>query len=306
MIENPLANPHLPGTAWRLGTVLAVVVAALLWRHWRTVRRGAHSPLAAKALTVVWVAPVLLLAVFAGAVPLALVVAVVVTQSVREYAVLARLDRPYRVLLTAYCLVTLVVALAGQPTLLLALPPALVLVVAAVPILTGRVADAHRQLGAVVFGHLYIGLGLSVVVLARQAEPWGLRFLVVAGTAVVFADAGAYLFGNAIRGPRLAPSVSPQKTWSGVGGAVLGVAGGLALQWPLVPDRWGLAVAVALAVALSVGAVWGDLVESVVKRDAGVKDAGTVLPGFGGLLDRFDSFLLSIPLAFAVVLLLTR
>ncbi|MFI7550706.1 phosphatidate cytidylyltransferase [Micromonospora sediminimaris] len=304
MIENPLANPHLLATAWRIGIVLALVVAGLLGQHWRMVGRGERSPLAAKALTVMWVAPVLLLAVFAGAAPLALVVGLVLVQSLREYTVLVRLDRPYAVVLIAYCLVTLVVALTGRLGLMLALPPALILLVSTIPILTGRVADAHRQMGAVVFGHLYIGLGLSFVVLLRQAEPWGLPFLVAAGTAVAFSDAGAYLLGNALGGPKLARNVSPGKTWSGVGGSALGAIGGLVLQWALLPDDWGLAVAVALAVAITLGAVWGDLVESVIKRDAGVKDAGAVLPGFGGLLDRFDSFFLSIPLAFAMVLLL--
>jgi phosphatidate cytidylyltransferase len=107
---------------------------------------------------------------------------------------------------------------------------------------------------------------------------------------VSVADVGAWCGGRLLGGPRLSP-LSPAKRWGGVaGGAVAGPAV-LAVLGALTP---------AFAVAVAAGAPLGDLLESMLKRSANVKDAGTWLPGFGGLLDRIDSLLAA--LALAVVL----
>lgn len=90
--------------------------------------------------------------------------------------------------------------------------------------------------------------------------------------------------------------MSPNKTWSGAAGNVLGAALGIAILSVLIPDAWSVLGVIVLTLTISGGAVWGDLVESFVKRDFAVKDAGTMLPGFGGMLDRVDSLLLALPL----------
>lgn len=73
-------------------------------------------------------------------------------------------------------------------------------------------------------------------------------------------------------------------------------------MWIAVPEQWTGAGLVAMTLVIAIGAVWGDLTESFVKRDFAVKDAGTLLPGFGGILDRIDSFLLALPLAYYALL----
>lgn len=104
-------------------------------------------------------------------------------------------------------------------------------------------------------------------------------------------DIGAYFVGSSIGGPKLAPAISPHKTWSGfVGGIIVGMAAGWAavgytdVSLPL--SLWETLL------ILTVAAQGGDLIESGVKRYFGVKDSGTILPGHGGLLDRLDSLLL--------------
>ncbi|MZD04562.1 phosphatidate cytidylyltransferase, partial [Streptomyces sp. SID5785] len=114
------------------------------------------------------------------------------------------------------------------------------------------------------------------------------------GVAVAFGDVGAWCGGTALgrSGPPARPlsALSPHKTWAGVVGAAAATAGALAAVGAFSLVLWAAVLA---------GAVLGDLVESMVKRESGVKDAGSWLPGFGGLLDRIDSLLLALLLVTA-------
>ena len=111
-------------------------------------------------------------------------------------------------------------------------------------------------------------------------------------------DIGAYFAGRSIGGPKLAPRISPSKTWSGLGGGVLAalMVGFLLYRFADLPIQ--LAAASGL---LAVAAQLGDLLESWMKRRAGVKDSGTLLPGHGGVMDRIDSLLLAAPVAWALL-----
>lgn len=147
-----------------------------------------------------------------------------------------------------------------------------------------------------------ISTGLAMLDL-RAASPWMLLFVM---GLVWVADIAAYFAGRAYGRHKLAPSISPGKTWEGVVGALLGVFVYVQAVWILSPhfsDRGMLPVFV-LASWLWVGfAVIGDLFESAIKRQAGVKDSGTLLPGHGGLLDRIDALTSTLPLAALAMLL---
>lgn len=154
--------------------------------------------------------------------------------------------------------------------------------------------------------------GLAYIALAGSALLW-LRHDPVAGRAdvlfvllVVWAgDIGAYLIGRWIGGPRLAPRISPGKTWSGAAGGLLAaVAAGLLAAHVLSNAATWRAVAV--AAALGVVAQAGDLLESFVKRRLEVKDSGQLIPGHGGLFDRLDSMLAAAPVAALLALTLGR
>ncbi len=149
-------------------------------------------------------------------------------------------------------------------------------------------------------GVVYCGLpALALVVLRRQEDGIMLTFWAL---ALVWAcDIGAYFAGRSIGGPKLAPTVSPNKTWAGLGGGV--VAAGL-FGWLLHTQAgldWRLAAASPL---LAVLAQAGDLYESALKRRAGVKDSGNVLPGHGGVLDRLDGLVPVAPVAALLVILI--
>ena len=118
-------------------------------------------------------------------------------------------------------------------------------------------------------------------------------------------DTGAYLTGRAIGRHKLMPTVSPGKTWEGLLGGIgstLGMAWLIALGWKELP----LALWIASAVVISVSSTIGDLLESALKRAKGVKDSGSLLPGHGGILDRFDGFLLAAPAMLLLVKLFER
>ncbi len=109
-------------------------------------------------------------------------------------------------------------------------------------------------------------------------------------------DTAAWAVGMSIGRHRLAPAVSPKKSWEGaVGGLVIAVLVSLALREIWMKDLFGRGEIVVLAIVLGVLAQVSDLAESLMKRCFGVKDSSTLLPGHGGVLDRFDSFLLSSP-----------
>ncbi len=136
--------------------------------------------------------------------------------------------------------------------------------------------------GAPVFAGAWLGL---VVLKGQDAGHWLIVWMFV---LVWAADIGAYFAGRAVGRRRLAPRVSPGKTWEGaLGGTALAVALASLLAWALGWASWPAWVA--LAAGLAVVAILGDLFESAIKRARDVKDSGGLLPGHGGVLDRIDS-----------------
>jgi phosphatidate cytidylyltransferase len=166
-----------------------------------------------------------------------------------------------------------------------------------------------RPLVAAVVGWIVLTATWVAVVQLHALSPW----LVLAAMAVVWiADTAAYFTGRALGRHKLAPAISPGKTWEGVAGALVAVAlyaAAIALATPGFghggPRSAGVAAAfVVAAVALAAVSVVGDLFESLLKRQAGVKDSGALLPGHGGALDRIDALTAAMPPAALLATLL--
>ena len=131
----------------------------------------------------------------------------------------------------------------------------------------------------------------------------GLVTLLIA--AIVLSDTGAYFVGRAIGRHKLAPRISPNKTWEGAIGGVIATVIGMVAAWYIdgstearVLPGWSLWEYIATGGLLAIAGQIGDLVESMMKRDAGVKDSGNLLPGHGGILDRCDGFLFAGPVLY--------
>ena len=137
-------------------------------------------------------------------------------------------------------------------------------------------------------GQLYFGAVVVAMLAMRGSEITGFWAAVFLGVTVWLTDTGAFFTGRQVGGEKLAPDISPAKTWSGaIGGLVLGsVAGTLIWHFGTTSPLW---IGALLAVVMSVLGQVGDLTESALKRRFRVKDSGNVIPGHGGLMDRLDS-----------------
>ena len=169
-------------------------------------------------------------------------------------------------------------------------------------IVEGSGPGALRDCVAGAFAAVYLPFLAGFVVLMLDA-PLGERRVLLFILLVVASDVGGYTAGVLLGRHPMAPRVSPKKTWEGFAGSlVLAVAvGAVGAHFGLGTGAW---VGVVVAVGVVVSATLGDLTESMLKRDLGLKDMGTLLPGHGGVLDRLDSLVVAAPVAYVLFLVL--
>jgi len=146
-------------------------------------------------------------------------------------------------------------------------------------------------------GAAYVGFCAAHMVLMREM-PGGREWILFLLVTVFSGDAGAYYVGKGIGRRKLCPALSSGKTVEGaVGGVLLNLAAALVL-WSVLFRHLDLRLLLFLAVAMGIVGQAGDLAESIIKRSAGIKDSGTLLPGHGGIFDRVDAVLLAAPLLY--------
>jgi phosphatidate cytidylyltransferase len=184
-----------------------------------------------------------------------------------------------------------------------------------------NITEALASISGTFFGVFYVGWLMSHAVVLRRfyqtalsdydageiafiglVPEAGIFFFIFTLTVVINCDAGAYFAGRAYGRHKLAPQISPGKTVEGaIGGIVWGTIAGLICKlifnqfWPDLSASLDWGVVITFGVVLSIVGIVGDLVESLLKRDAAIKDAGSLLPGMGGVLDRIDAPLIAIP-----------
>ena len=225
-----------------------------------------------------------------------------------EWAGLMKLDPPVRYMYAACILVCcwqLMVNLPQLVPVLLGLSAAFWLVV--VPFwFRYKWKLGGNDMAGFLLGALVILPTWAAMVALHAVGPW----LMLAAMALVWvADIAAYFAGRAFGRHKLAPAISPGKTWEGVAGAVVGVLayGGAVFNFSPLAGKLPLSVPLLalLLVTLTAVSVMGDLFESLLKRQAGIKDSSQLLPGHGGVLDRIDALTSALPLA-ALILFLVR
>jgi phosphatidate cytidylyltransferase len=252
------------------------------------------SDLRKRILSAAILAPLALVCLWAGGWPWTGLVAAASVGLAAEWVHLCRAPvlRLPGVLVPLAVLVAGAAAVAGQPALAV-----LLLAVGAMVVL----AAGRRP--ALAAGVPYAGLGVVCLVWLRDDALAGAANVVFLLLVVWASDIGAYVAGRLIGGPKLAPAISPGKTWAGsAGGLVAAMAVGWLAAHLLGPEP-GLRV-LAVAAGLGVATQVGDLLESWIKRRFGVKDSSHLIPGHGGLLDRLDGLMAAAPAAAALAALL--
>lgn len=294
-----LVDPRsLPATGFivlgLLGLAAATLAAIGLYRLLRP--RADARVVLRRWLTWIVLASLWALACLAGPLATAVLLTALALVGLREFGALTALPASHRALLAAGAVLAGGLALAGTAALL-AMIPLLLLVGSLQPVVAVDVRNGMRHLafGALAFGYLPLLLAHGTLI-AREAPSGGVVLFVI-GVAVAFSDIGAYVVGRSFGRHLLTPALSPNKTIEGLAGNLIGASVGYAIFLPVLPAL-APAVLAGLVVVVAVGAVWGDLFESALKREFEVKDTGAWLPGFGGILDRIDSLILVLPLSY--------
>lgn len=246
--------------------------------------------------------PILLVLIFFGGLPLAIGLAFLTAVGLWEYGRMLQAKNiyvSYPVMIAAGIMLMLLLGSRSWTFLALAIMLILILLMLwAVVVKRSDFSGIMLQFG----GIIYVGLGFGFVLLLRlPVSSWWillLAFLITWAT-----DVGAYAFGRAFGKRKLAPTISPNKTVAGaIGGVVCAII--IAIIYGLLFLDLPPYVLLLLAAAGSVAGQLGDLWASMIKRWTGVKDAGKLFPGHGGVLDRFDSVLFVAPLIYLLLALL--
>jgi phosphatidate cytidylyltransferase len=265
-------------------------------REPRRPRRGGGETAKRVIVALPWIAFAIAITVAGGAV-FALAMVAIGVVAIREYATIASRYRP--LLIPAYASVTALIAAAYLGSAF----NVLYVVAATAPLLFAFAARAgHREgatvsLGVTLLGVLWIGIPLAHAVFLRELPDHGAALLIDVLVGTFVADTAAYATGRMFGSHKIAPNLSPNKTVEGlVGGFVIGTMGfwfaGLYQDWLSGVDALMIGAAVAAVAPI------GDLFESLLKRDLGTKDTGTLFGPHGGLLDRLDAALFTIVIGY--------
>ena len=163
--------------------------------------------------------------------------------------------------------------------------------------------SATTSFGVTLLGVVWVGAGIGFVLLVRDVPENGFWAVMAVLFAVFAADTAAFFVGRSIGRHKMAPAISPGKTWEGfVAGVLAAMAAAFLILYKDRDEFLTIPETLALGAAVALASVLGDLFESAVKRDLGVKDSGRLLGGHGGMLDRLDALLWAGPVAYYVIL----
>jgi phosphatidate cytidylyltransferase len=163
--------------------------------------------------------------------------------------------------------------------------------------------SATSSFGVTLLGVVWVGAGLGCLLLIRDIPDFGFWSVMAVLFTVFAADTGAFFVGRTFGRHRLAPAISPAKSWEGFAGGVVAAVGmAFVILYKDRDDFLSIPQSLLLGLVIAFAAVLGDLFESAIKRDLEVKDSGRVLGGHGGVLDRLDSLLWAGPAAYFTIL----
>ncbi|MBI4201384.1 MAG: phosphatidate cytidylyltransferase [Chloroflexi bacterium] len=257
-----------------------------------------HDSLARRSASAAVGIPILLLSIWAGGVWFIAVVVLAALLGVVELYRLGEVRNLWLQRIPGLAL-TLLLVLDGYLLFIVVMPFFVVGGLLALGLYLWRVPSRLRSWLLTLTGPLYLGATLAYALLLRQV-PQGVRWVTLALLAVFAVDTSAYLIGRAVGRHRMAPKISPGKTWEGAAAGLVGGIGATLLLSRLLALPLSVTEATALGMAVAIVAQAGDLLESAVKRAAKAKESGWIIPGHGGMLDRLDSVVFTLVLVYYV------
>lgn len=296
---NPFGSDDFAPAAIVIASILGGTLLAILALNRFRLSDLSSNPLFQRWRSWVVIAPLFAFAALSGQVPLALLLGVSVVISLVEYSRLVQLPGMFSKFLVGSGVLAIIGAAISVDVFLLL--PSLLLIVATLQPLVFRGQFGVRHFAFAVLGWGYIAWFIGHLLLIQREIDGGSGLLLALALGVGLSDVMAFTVGKAIGGPKLSPRISPNKTWAGFAGNFIGAYIGVGLMFFAIPARMDWQVMTFMPIVIAIGSVWGDLLESSIKREFDVKDAGGWLPGFGGLLDRIDSLIVVGPLTFYFV-----
>jgi phosphatidate cytidylyltransferase len=298
-LENLLFWPilRITGILFLFGFGLVVFFAR------KDLKAGLKGELGKRFIGWLLIAPIFLIGTFVKGVVAALILFIFFYLVLAEYIRVVGVRQPYVIHLYVFVPITFFVA-QYFPELYSILPAAAILTLTLVPILTRQIEDLYIQLSFAGRGYLYLVWSVGHLILIQHLAGTGLIMITAIGVAL--SDVMQYTMGKLIGKHIISPEVNPRKAWEGLIGDLLGAGIAVYLLRFALPPTFSVVNQVILALLIGLGSAWGDLISSMIKRVADVKDWGQLIPGHGGLLDRANSLVVAIPLVYYFAFIISR
>lgn len=301
--HNPLDNPLFWPILRITGILFLFGFGVVLFFARKDLKAGLKGELGKRYIGWLMIAPVFLIGSFVKGVVAALILFVFFYLVLAEYIRVVGVQRPYVIHLYIFVPITFFAA-QYFPELYAVLPAAAILTLTLVPILNHHIDDLYIQLSFAGRGYLYLVWSVGHLILIQHLAGTGLIMITAIGVAL--SDVMQYTIGKLIGKHIIAPEVNPRKAWEGLIGDLLGAGMAVYLLRFALPAEFTVVHQVILAVLIGLGSAWGDLISSMLKRVADVKDWGQIIPGHGGLLDRANSMVVVIPLVYYFAYIVMR
>lgn len=297
LISNPLNSELATPLAIAFASLLSMGLLGVIFAVLLSSDKSLNSQLWKRWGSWALIAPITVTAILSGPIVFAFLAAIVSVICTMEFCTITKRNPAERLVLALVSAALPIVACCAEQVI----APTFLVTALLLCFLSMKDGKDFQSTCLSIMALIYVPFLASHAVFLDKVQGIGPQLLISVVTSSALANIFAFVFGKLIGGPKLAATISPNKTWSGVTGSLVGAYVGFALLSSTLNLSLGVALTILIPLVVSIAGVLGDLFESQLKRSFEVKDAGTWLPGFGGALDRVDGLLFILPCVYYLV-----